>query len=167
MLAADTDGIDGVEDNAGAIVTPDTLARAAALGLKAAEFLDRNDAYNFFDAARRPGGDRADVHQRERLSGAADRVASRLHVCMRYAQWRMSVRVRRRQLAARQTDTMLDDDVIEHVRAQADAQGIGYQTLINALLRKAAVGSGKAKPDAKPLTVTTLRRVLREELQSS
>ena len=52
-LAADTDGIDGVEDNAGAIVTPDTLARAAALGLKAADFLDRNDAYNFF----RPLGD--------------------------------------------------------------------------------------------------------------
>ena len=52
-LAADTDGIDGVEDNAGAIVTPDTLARAAALGLKAADVLDRNDAYNFF----RPLGD--------------------------------------------------------------------------------------------------------------
>ena len=48
VLAADTDGIDGVEDNAGAIVTPDTLARAAALGLKADDFLDRNDAYNFF-----------------------------------------------------------------------------------------------------------------------
>jgi glycerate 2-kinase len=48
VLAADTDGIDGVEDNAGAIVTPDTLVRAAGLGLKAAEFLDRNDAYNFF-----------------------------------------------------------------------------------------------------------------------
>jgi hydroxypyruvate reductase len=48
VLAADTDGIDGVEDNAGAIVTPDTLARAAAKGLKPAEFLDRNDAYNFF-----------------------------------------------------------------------------------------------------------------------
>jgi hydroxypyruvate reductase len=48
VLAADTDGIDGVEDNAGAIVTPDTLARAAALGLKPADFLDRNDAYNFF-----------------------------------------------------------------------------------------------------------------------
>ena len=48
VLAADTDGIDGVEDNAGAIVTPSTLARAAALGLKAPEFLDRNDAYNFF-----------------------------------------------------------------------------------------------------------------------
>ena len=48
VLAADTDGIDGVEDNAGAIVTPSTLARAAALGLKAPDFLDRNDASNFF-----------------------------------------------------------------------------------------------------------------------
>ncbi|MGE5865002.1 MAG: MOFRL family protein, partial [Rhizobacter sp.] len=48
VLAADTDGIDGIEDNAGAIVTPDTLARAAAAGLKADEYLDRNDAYNFF-----------------------------------------------------------------------------------------------------------------------
>ncbi len=53
VLAADTDGIDGVEDNAGAVVTPDTLQRAAAQGLKAADFLDRNDAYNYF----RPLGD--------------------------------------------------------------------------------------------------------------
>jgi hydroxypyruvate reductase len=50
VLAADTDGIDGVEDNAGAIVSPDTLARAGARGLKAQEFLDRNDAYRFFEA---------------------------------------------------------------------------------------------------------------------
>jgi hydroxypyruvate reductase len=48
VLAGDTDGIDGVEDNAGAIVTPTTLARATAQGLKAQDFLDRNDAYNFF-----------------------------------------------------------------------------------------------------------------------
>jgi hydroxypyruvate reductase len=48
VLAADTDGIDGVEDNAGAIVTPDTLARGAALGLKAQARLDANDAYGFF-----------------------------------------------------------------------------------------------------------------------
>ena len=49
MLAADTDGIDGMEDNAGAIVTPDTLERASVLHLKAQDFLDRNDAYNFFE----------------------------------------------------------------------------------------------------------------------
>ncbi|WP_374677387.1 glycerate kinase [Piscinibacter sp.] len=48
VLAADTDGIDGVEDNAGAIVTPDTLARARAQGMKAQEFLDANNAYGFF-----------------------------------------------------------------------------------------------------------------------
>jgi hydroxypyruvate reductase len=48
VMAGDTDGIDGVEDNAGAIVTPSTLARAQGLGLKAQDFLDSNDAYNFF-----------------------------------------------------------------------------------------------------------------------
>ena len=49
-LAADTDGIDGVEDNAGAFVMPDSLARAAALGLNIDDHLDRNDAYNYFAA---------------------------------------------------------------------------------------------------------------------
>ncbi len=49
-LAADTDGIDGVEDNAGAFVAPDTLVRARALGMKASAFLDRNDAYGWFSA---------------------------------------------------------------------------------------------------------------------
>ena len=48
-LAADTDGIDGVEDNAGAIVTPETLARAAALGIKLNDHLARNDAVGFFE----------------------------------------------------------------------------------------------------------------------
>jgi uncharacterized protein (DUF4415 family) len=62
---------------------------------------------------------------------------------------------------------MLDDDVIEHFRAQAETEGVGYQTLINAVLRKAATAKTKAKAEDKPLTVATLRRVLREELQAS
>ncbi len=49
-LAADTDGIDGMQSNAGARVTPDTLARAMALGLKASDHGVRNDAYGFFSA---------------------------------------------------------------------------------------------------------------------
>jgi glycerate 2-kinase len=49
-LAADTDGIDGMEDNAGAFVAPDTLARAGALGMNVARHLDRNDAYGFFES---------------------------------------------------------------------------------------------------------------------
>ena len=49
-IACDTDGIDGTEDNAGAIVTPDTLARGAAAGLDAGAMLDANNAYGFFAA---------------------------------------------------------------------------------------------------------------------
>ncbi len=49
-LAGDTDGIDGSEDNAGAIVAPDTLARAVAFGLAPRARLDDNDAYSFFAA---------------------------------------------------------------------------------------------------------------------
>jgi len=47
-IAADTDGIDGSEDNAGALLSPDTLARAAAQGIDAKEMLDANDSYGFF-----------------------------------------------------------------------------------------------------------------------
>lgn len=49
-LAADTDGIDGREDAAGALVDPQTLARAQALGLSAQRSLDANDAHPFFAA---------------------------------------------------------------------------------------------------------------------
>lgn len=49
-LAGDTDGIDGSEDNAGALAAPDSLARAQAQGLDAARMLEANDAYSFFAA---------------------------------------------------------------------------------------------------------------------
>ena len=49
-LAADTDGIDGSEDNAGAFVAPDTLRRARACGVDAAGCLADNDAWGFFAA---------------------------------------------------------------------------------------------------------------------
>ncbi|TYQ13779.1 UNVERIFIED_ORG: BrnA antitoxin of type II toxin-antitoxin system [Zoogloea ramigera] len=54
---------------------------------------------------------------------------------------------------------MLDDDVLAFFREQAEAQGIGYQTLINAELRKAM-----QPPKSSPLTVASLRKVLKEEL---
>jgi hydroxypyruvate reductase len=49
-LAADTDGIDGTEDNAGAIITPDTLARAATAGIDPQAMLAQNNAYEAFAA---------------------------------------------------------------------------------------------------------------------
>ncbi len=49
-IAGDTDGIDGSEDNAGALVRPDTLARTRAKGLDPQAFLANNDAYGFFSA---------------------------------------------------------------------------------------------------------------------
>jgi glycerate 2-kinase len=49
-LAADTDGIDGTETNAGAICGPDTLPRAAALGLDLRALLADNDAWSAFNA---------------------------------------------------------------------------------------------------------------------
>jgi hydroxypyruvate reductase len=48
-LACDTDGIDGSEDNAGAWISPSTLTEARASGLDPRNFLERNDAYGFFD----------------------------------------------------------------------------------------------------------------------
>lgn len=47
-LAADTDGVDGQEEIAGAIITPDTLARAWSAGLRPADSLDNNDGHGFF-----------------------------------------------------------------------------------------------------------------------
>ena len=49
-LACDTDGIDGSEDNAGAVLAPDSLARAAAAGVAAKKLLADNDGYSFFEA---------------------------------------------------------------------------------------------------------------------
>ncbi len=49
-FACDTDGIDGTEDNAGAILHPDSIARAAALGIGAGAALADNDGYGFFAA---------------------------------------------------------------------------------------------------------------------
>ena len=60
---------------------------------------------------------------------------------------------------------MLDDDVLEHFRARADAAGSGYQTLINAELRASITGArGK---ELEPLTVAKLREVLRQELHAA
>lgn len=49
-LAGDTDGVDGVEEIAGAMLRPDSLARARALGIHPSESLHRNDAHSFFQA---------------------------------------------------------------------------------------------------------------------
>lgn len=56
----------------------------------------------------------------------------------------------------------LDDAVIAAFRAKAQAQGVGYQTLMNEALRAQSL----AKP-AVPLTSAVLRRILREELQAA
>ena len=55
---------------------------------------------------------------------------------------------------------MLDDDVIEHFRAQAEAEGVGYQTLINDAL------NSYLKLSDKPLTAEMVRKIVREELSS-
>ncbi|OOG24751.1 hypothetical protein B1C78_07960 [Thioalkalivibrio denitrificans] len=53
---------------------------------------------------------------------------------------------------------MLDNDVLMAFRAKADAEGIGYQTLINRALRE-ALGT-------RPVDEATLRKILREELEA-
>ncbi|OGA41142.1 MAG: hydroxypyruvate reductase [Betaproteobacteria bacterium RIFCSPLOWO2_12_FULL_68_19] len=49
-IAADTDGIDGSEDNAGAVLSPDSLERAARMNLPGTTLLARHDSYGFFSA---------------------------------------------------------------------------------------------------------------------
>jgi BrnA antitoxin of type II toxin-antitoxin system len=63
---------------------------------------------------------------------------------------------------------MLDEDIIEHFRARAEALGTGYQTMINNALRSAVVEAGRLKKgDDEPLTAGKLRSILREELRAS
>ena len=59
---------------------------------------------------------------------------------------------------------MLDDDLIEFFRAKAEAQGTGYQTMINATLRETVTEEQGKSAEDKPITVAVLRKVLREEL---
>lgn len=54
----------------------------------------------------------------------------------------------------------IDDDILAAFRTRAEQEGKGYQTFINAALRAAI------QPDAAPVTMETLRRVLREELRT-
>jgi glycerate 2-kinase len=49
-IAADTDGIDGTEDNAGAVLLPDSRARADGLGINVRKMLANNDGYSYFSA---------------------------------------------------------------------------------------------------------------------
>lgn len=49
-IACDTDGIDGSEDNSGALYGPDSITRAMELGLRPRAMLDNNDGYGFFSA---------------------------------------------------------------------------------------------------------------------
>ena len=66
-FAGDTDGIDGTEDNAGALLGPDSLARAASAGVSAKAMLSNNDGYSFFSAIGDLGGHRPNPHQCERF----------------------------------------------------------------------------------------------------
>ncbi len=53
----------------------------------------------------------------------------------------------------------LDDEILDSFRKQAEAEGCGYQTLINEALK-----AYPREPSQRPLTENDLRRVLREEL---
>ena len=64
-IAGDTDGVDGAEEIAGAIVTPDTLERAARAGIRATDSLANNDAHDVLRGARRSGRHRTDSDQRQ------------------------------------------------------------------------------------------------------
>lgn len=59
---------------------------------------------------------------------------------------------------------MLDDDLIEFFRNKAEAQGTGYQTMINASLRATFADAQGEPTEEAHLTVAALRKVLREEL---
>ena len=54
--------------------------------------------------------------------------------------------------------------MIEFFRAKAEAEGAGYQTMINATLRATVMDKPRRATDDKPLTVAVLRKVLREVL---
>ncbi|WP_255512794.1 BrnA antitoxin family protein [Synechocystis salina] len=56
----------------------------------------------------------------------------------------------------------LDNDVLDHFRAEAEAKGMGYQTLINQVLKQSI-----QSPSEQSITETDLRRILREELSET
>ena len=82
VLAANTDGTYGIEDNVGAIVTPDTLARAGTLDLKAVEQLDCNNGHVFFGPGRpvHTGASYTNVNEFRALLILEPAVSERVHV---------------------------------------------------------------------------------------
>ena len=74
-VAGDTDGIDGMDDVAGALLAPDTLARVRAPRASTrARMLAGHDSHSLFDAARRPDPHRPDADQRQRFPRDPDRL---------------------------------------------------------------------------------------------
>ncbi len=73
VLSGGTDGEDGPTDAAGAAADADTFARAAALHLDPAAFLERHDAYPFFRRRRRPAADGLDANKRHGRARDPDR----------------------------------------------------------------------------------------------